>query len=316
MTTATVRLDGVPSPLTDTWMRAVGFDPATLHIGVHLGPVSVEASGRAVFYFWVTVALLAIGGVAVWMSKSAELRRRWVTWALIAPVVGIPIWLGRGPTAALAVVLAVLAVREFVPLADLPTPEATLLYVLAVAYPVAAWLRPGLTTLAPLVALGCAVPALLAGDTENGIRRAAFTAFGSIWVCWGLANLVLVWPDTFLVCFAAAAADVAAWCGGRGLARFRWARTPLSPLSPNKTVGGLVGAVVGAALVLFLLGTVSVGLVLAVGVGGAAGDLLESMLKRQAGVKDAGTWLPGFGGLLDRVDSLLVVLPLAVVLTS
>jgi len=85
-------------------------------------------------------------------------------------------------------------------------------------------------------------------------------------------------------------------------------------LSPNKTVGGLVGAVLGAILVLTLLGSVTPGLVLAVALGGVLGDLLESMVKRQAGVKDAGSWLPGFGGLLDRVDSLLLILPLAAVL--
>ena len=74
----------------------------------------------------------------------------------------------------------------------------------------------------------------------------------------------------------------------------RWARKPLSPLSPNKTLGGLVGAIIGAFLILTLLGTVSIGLLIAVSVGGLFGDLLESMLKRQAQVKDAGDWLPGF----------------------
>ena len=47
-----------------------------------------------------------------------------------------------------------------------------------------------------------------------------------------------------------------------------------------------------------------------VAVGAVWGDLLESLIKREFGVKDAGGWLPGFGGLLDRADSLVVTIPL------
>jgi phosphatidate cytidylyltransferase len=258
--------------------------------------------------------LLLTSGVAVCLSGRVELRRRWSTWVLIAPVVGIPIWLGRGPTAVLAAVLAVLAIHEYARLVRLPPSDRHLLTALAIFFPAAGWIAPNLLAQTPLIALGCALPALLAGDTQHGLRRAAYTAFGSIWICWSLAYLVIGWEDAFVVCFAAAAADVAAWCGGRGLRRFRWARTPLSPVSPTKTVGGLAGAVIGAVAVCTMLGSASIGLIVAVGLGSVAGDLLESMVKRQAGVKDAGRWLPGFGGLLDRVDSLLVVLPLATVL--
>lgn len=304
----------LPTELVDWYLRMLNLDRRSFVIDLDWGPFDIHVTGRGVFFFWVTIIVLGLAGIAVAISRKRELVQKWTTWALIVPVVGLPIWVGRGTTAALAIVLAVLAVNEYARLAGLPRADRLVLLGLAVAYPLLAWQAPSYLALVPLVVLLCALPSVLTGDLEHGVRRAAFTGFGSVWICWSLAHLVILWEDAFLVCFAAAATDVAAWCGGKGLRRFGWARRPLSPLSPNKTVGGLAGAVIGAFLVLTLLGTISVGLVVAVAIGGVLGDLLESMFKRQAGVKDAGDWLPGFGGLLDRVDSLLLVLPLAAVL--
>jgi phosphatidate cytidylyltransferase len=299
--------------LIDDYLRILHLD-RRMPLNFDVGPLHVHLHARSVFLMWVTVAILVVAGIAVFASRRRELIQKWTTWALIAPVVGIPIWIGRGTTAVLAAVLAVVAVTEYARLVKLSRVDVGLLLALAVLYPFAAWLRPSLLGLAPIIVLACALPSVFSGDVEHGARRTSFTAFGSVWICWSLAHLVSLWADAFLVCFAAAATDVAAWCGGKGLRRFGWARRPLSPLSPNKTIGGLVGAIVGAFLVLTLLGTISVGLLVAVAFGGVLGDLLESMVKRQAEVKDAGSWLPGFGGLLDRIDSLLLVLPLAYLL--
>lgn len=117
------------------------------------------------------------------------------------------------------------------------------------------------------------------------------------------------------VAVACAGSDIGAFIVGR-----RFGRTPLAPmLSSNKTREGVVGNLLGAAIWLAtFMGLLSPGfpptsmavVVVLVAVGSLWGDLLESAVKREAGVKDAARWLPGFGGILDRVDSLLLVLPL------
>lgn len=136
---------------------------------------------------------------------------------------------------------------------------------------------------------------------------------------WGmLALLSLVIPVKL--------GDIGAFTVGRLLGRHKMAPY----LSPGKTwegvVGGLGASCLGAYGVFWLLGPVlgvevspngaaSTGrwLVfgLAVGVGGILGDLAESLLKRSAGRKDSSRWLPGFGGVLDLLDSLLGAVPIA-----
>jgi phosphatidate cytidylyltransferase len=115
---------------------------------------------------------------------------------------------------------------------------------------------------------------------------------------------LLIW--VFLVVWAT---DIGAYFSGRAIGGPRLAPS----VSPNKTVAGLIGGVISAALLagawVYYVGLPPKLLWLAVLFGASAqlGDLFESGLKRKAGVKDSGTWLPGHGGLLDRLDGLVPV---------
>ena len=148
--------------------------------------------------------------------------------------------------------------------------------------------------------------------TGDGRTLAAFA-----WVVWPLAAAVALGmrPDgvawLVVLCVTVSLADVAACVVGSRLGGPRLAPT----ISPGKAWSGLAGGVAGAYLAWALLtplrpaipALLAVALPLLVALLGTAGDLLESWVKRRAGVKDAGAWLPGFGGLLDRIDSALVV---------
>ena len=108
--------------------------------------------------------------------------------------------------------------------------------------------------------------------------------------------------------------DVGAFFIGRAAGR-----TPLSAVSPNKTVEGLIGGVVGSILLIFIaavivgVGPFSAGgallLSVVIAVIAPLGDLAESLFKRDLGIKDMGTLLPQHGGILDRFDGMLFVLP-------
>jgi phosphatidate cytidylyltransferase len=117
------------------------------------------------------------------------------------------------------------------------------------------------------------------------------------------------------------ATDIGAYTFGRMFGK----RKLMPSVSPGKTIAGAVGGLVLTVIVclfyvrFLLMPYAQLGLTVAgavlfgtiVSVAGQTGDLAESLLKREAGVKDSSTLLPGHGGILDRFDSLLFVLPIA-----
>lgn len=115
---------------------------------------------------------------------------------------------------------------------------------------------------------------------------------------------LLIW--VFLVVWAT---DIGAYFSGRAIGGPKLAPS----ISPNKTIAGLIGGVISAALlagawVYFVrLPAPLLWIAVPFAVAAQLGDLFESGLKRRAGVKDSGTWLPGHGGLLDRLDGLVPV---------
>jgi phosphatidate cytidylyltransferase len=140
----------------------------------------------------------------------------------------------------------------------------------------------------------------------SGFFYALLPALALLWIrerdLHGLA--LLVWA--FIVTWST---DIGAYFAGR-----RFGKRKLAPsISPNKTVEGVYGGIAAAALlggawaIATGLGTALLALAPVLAIAAQAGDLFESGMKRRAWVKDSGVWLPGHGGVLDRLDGLVPV---------
>jgi phosphatidate cytidylyltransferase len=176
-----------------------------------------------------------------------------------------------------------------------------------------AWIAMALTALAVLVWRMAADPDGYLRDVTAGLFALFYVPFLATFVVMLLAAHDGPWR-VFTFLLLTVVSDTGAYAVG-----WRFGRTKLAPrISPGKTREGLLGAisfamVAGALAVHFLIddGTWWQGAVLGLAVAASAtlGDLGESMIKRDLGIKDMGTLLPGHGGIMDRLDSLLPTAP-------
>lgn len=263
-------------------------------------------------------------------------------------VVAIPlalgiVWFGGWPLVLVVAAAAVLGAREllgFARLQQIRPLERTAL-VSSAMVPVLVYLA--ITSLPGIFGwswtlLGLWLVALLSialarrGPTERPLTATAVTAFAVLYPA-GLASFLVAirhlqfgnqsWPGAWLVFFPLVVTwicDTAAMFAGRAIGGPKlW-----PAISPGKTWAGSIAGVVGALLTVPLMNTLvlermgialpllqglAFGLVL--GVVGQVGDLAESLFKREVGVKDSSSLIPGHGGVLDRFDSLYFVLPVS-----
>ena len=271
------------------------------------------------------LALQAMGKVSP--ELRADLWTRYKSWLVLAPLMVVPLLAGRLPAILGVAVLGAMCYREFARVIGLFRHRAVsgtvALGGVLITFAIADQWYGFFNALTSLIVCAIVIVALFADDPKGYIQRVAlgifcFLLFG---VCLGhfsyLANDNLGAPIQLAILLCVEMNDIFAYCTGKAFGR----RKLCPQTSPKKTIGGAFGALVlTSALFATLAHFIFVGgpldqpvhliaLGLLLSLTGQCGDLVMSSIKRDLGIKDMATTIPGHGGLLDRFDSLLFVGP-------
>ncbi len=286
---------------------------------------------------WICVGALILLSVAPVLLKvlcrgssdatRLELRKRYLSWLVLVPLLFVPILLGAFWTILLLCILALMCNREFSRLTgSFRNRLVNLTVIIGILLTFFAALDHwyGLFMAAtPFTVAAVAIMGLATDDPKGYVQRVALGTFGYMLFGAGLGHFAYLANDAnyrpilLMLIVGIQFNDVLAYCWGKLIGHRR-----LAPVtSPNKTLGGALGALLTTSILVASLahfifeGTrfdhwyLLWGLGLLVSLLGQLGDLMLSAIKRDIGVKDTGQLIPGHGGLLDRFDSTLLVAP-------
>ena len=262
-------------------------------------------------------------------EKSRELKLRMVSWAVIIAIFIVPVSLGQIPVMLGMTILSLFCFNEYARAVGLFR-EKTMYAVCAsgiILVNVAAadaWYN-FFNALSILVAVVLAGLAILKDQPKGYTQRVGLAVFGFMFFGYGMAHVSYLANDTnyrgiiTFVIMATELNDVFAYVCGH-----MFGTTKLAPAtSPGKTRAGAIGAVLATSTLVAMVGpmvfagtqlsspVLCLVLGLIISLTGQLGDLMLSSIKRDIGVKDLGTAIPGHGGFLDRFDSLVLVAPAA-----
>ena len=261
-----------------------------------------------------------------WRELTLRIRTWWVIIVLFSLAILSPHWLALTFFA----LVSFMALKEFLTLAPSRQTDRMPLLWMFIAIPINYWLiginwYGMFVVFIPVYAfLFLPVRMVIAGDTQGFLRFVSQHHWSLMTTVFAFSHVafLLVLPDdgkqtgALLVLFLVGLTefnDIAQYLWGKAIGRIK----VMPKVSPNKTLAGLVGGVVTTTLMAAVLGPVMTPLNLPlsllagfiIGLSGFCGDVVMSAIKRDIGVKDSGTLLPGHGGILDRLDSLIFTAP-------
>ena len=291
-------------------------------------------------YFWIVLISLAIAGAVLGFlrfalkKETASMFTTYWSWIVIAGISFVVVFLGRVPTIVGVTLIAICAFKEFAYASGLYRDSwmTRAAYAGIIAVGIASlisdprgeehgtgWYGFFVAVPAFAIALILLIP-ILRNRARGELQRIALAIIGFVYIGWMfghlgfMANARDAYGFICYIIFATGVTDIAAFTFGK-----IFGRHPLrSEISPNKTWEGALGALGVAMILPWLLHfsfpffgawqLVFTGLI--VGIGGQLGDLSISVIKRDIGTKDMAATIPGHGGILDRIDSLVYAAPL------